>query len=119
MTKSYCDTKPLVLEKIENGKYFYRWDIKQRSLVTEEGEKQDWGYYEIIVYAPLTANKILEKAIESIWGHNVEQKMLNDYNAANLSILDNSYVEKYKDFLNERKKLKTQIDSDCKSLNIM
>lgn len=44
--------------------------------------------------------------------------MLNDYNAAVLGILDESYIDKYKEFLNSRKQLKAQIDSDCKQLNI-
>lgn len=118
MTKSYYDEKPQILEKIENGKYFYRWDIKPHTTQIENKERQDWECYEIIVYATLTANKILEKAIESIWGHNIEQKILNDYNAAILGILDESYIDKYKEFLNNRKQLKTQIDSDCAQLNI-
>ena len=39
-------------------------------------------------------------------GQDVEQKKLNDYNAAQLGILDLSYVESYKTFLNKRKALK-------------
>lgn len=42
----------------------------------------------------------------------MEQKKLNDYNAAQLGILDLSYVESYKTFLNERKALKDRVDSD-------
>ena len=118
MIKSYYDKKPQILEKIENGKYFYRWDIQEHISIIEEQERHDWECYEIIVYSTLTANKILEKAIESLWGHNIEQKMLNDYNAANLGILEESYIDKYKEFLNSRKRLKAQIDSDCAKLNI-
>lgn len=118
MTKSYYDTKPIILEKIKNGKYYYRWNIKQHSITDENGEHLNWECYEIIVYSPLSSNKILEKAIESLWDKNIEQKMLNDYNAAILNVLDSSYIEKYKNFLNERKSLKEQINLDCKNFGI-
>lgn len=42
----------------------------------------------------------------------VEAKKLNDYNAALLGILDESYIDIYKDFLQKRKELKEQVDSD-------
>ena len=47
-----------------------------------------------------------------LWGSGVEQKMLNDYNAAKLGILDSSYIESYKVFLNDRKSLKERVDGD-------
>ena len=118
MIKSYFDEKPQVFEKIERGKYYYRWNIKQHNFQTENGEKQDWEADQIIVYAPLSSNKILEKAIEYLWESNAEQKLLNDYNAANLGILDETYIEKYKTFLTERKVLKTQVEKDCLEYNI-
>lgn len=63
-------------------------------------------------HATLTANKILEACIDALWGSGVEQKMLNDYNAAKLGILDSSYIESYKVFLNDRKSLKERVDGD-------
>lgn len=42
----------------------------------------------------------------------LKQKKLNDYNAALLGILDESYIDIYKDFLQKRKELKEQVDSD-------
>ena len=63
-------------------------------------------------HATLMANKILEACINALWDKDVEQKKLNDYNAAQLGILDLSYVESYKTFLNERKALKDRVDSD-------
>ena len=38
--------------------------------------------------------------------------MLNDYNAAKLGILDSSYIESYKVFLNDRKSVKERVDGD-------
>lgn len=65
-----------------------------------------------IVWPTLTANKILETCINELWGTDVEAKKLNDYNAALLGILDESYIDIYKDFLQKRKQLKEQVDSD-------
>lgn len=55
---------------------------------------------------------ILETCINELWGTDVEAKKLNDYNAALLGILDESYIDIYKDFLQKRKELKEQVDSD-------
>ena len=67
---------------------------------------------EVIVWPTLTAHKILETCINELWGTDVEAKKLNDYNAALLGILDESYIDIYKDFLQKRKELKEQVDSD-------
>jgi hypothetical protein len=66
----------------------------------------------VTIWPTLTANKILEACIDALWGSGVEQKMLNDYNAAKLGILDSSYIESYKVFLNDRKSLKERVDGD-------
>lgn len=39
-------------------------------------------------------------------GQGVEQKRLNDYNADQLGILGNEYIDFYEDFLTQRKSLK-------------
>ena len=50
--------------------------------------------------------------MNAIWSKDVEQKMLNDYNAAQLGILGEEYIANYKDFLTARKTIKEQIDTD-------
>lgn len=72
----------------------------------------DISIYEVTVWPTLTANKILETCINELWGTDVEAKKLNDYNAALLGVLDESYIDIYKDFLQKRKELKEQVDSD-------
>lgn len=66
----------------------------------------------MIVWPTLTANKILETCINELWGTDVEAKKLNDYNAALLGLLDESYIDTYKEFLQQRKALKEQVESD-------
>ena len=108
MKRVYSDTYPTVLEKDVNGSYLYRWDIQTE----QRDEYIGYSYYEVIVWPTLTANKILETCINELWGTDVEAKKLNDYNAALLGILDESYIDIYKDFLQKRKELKEQVDSD-------
>ena len=86
----------------------YRWDIQTE----QRDEFISYSYYEVTVWPTLTANKILETCINVLWGTDVEAKKLNDYNAALLGILDESYIDIYKDFLQKRKELKEQVDSD-------
>lgn len=108
MKRVYSDTYPTVLEKDVNGSYLYRWDIQTE----QRDEHIGYSYYEVTVWPTLTANKILETCINELWGTDVEAKKLNDYNAALLGILDESYIDIYKDFLQKRKELKEQVDSD-------
>ena len=92
----------------KQGKYLYRWNIQEE----QNTEYNGYSYYEVTVWPTLTANKILETCINELWGTDVEAKKLNDYNAALLGILDESYIDIYKDFLQKRKELKEQVDSD-------
>lgn len=108
MNRIYSDKIPSTIERDSNGYYLYRWDIQTE----QRDEYIGYSYYEVIVWPTLTANKILETCINELWGTDVEAKKLNDYNAAQLGILDLSYVESYKTFLNERKALKDRVDSD-------
>ena len=114
MKRTYSDTIPITIEKDGDGSYLYRWDIKEET--REMGDNMSpvisYSYNEVRVWPTLTANKILEACIDALWGSGVEQKMLNDYNAAKLGILDSSYIESYKVFLNDRKSLKERVDGD-------
>lgn len=114
MKRTYSDTIPITIEKDGDGSYLYRWDIKEetREMGTIWPPVISYSYNEVRIWATLTANKILEACINALWDKDVEQKKLNDYNAAQLGILDLSYVESYKTFLNERKALKDRVDSD-------
>lgn len=114
MKRTYSDTIPIAIEKDGDGSYLYRWDIKEetREMGDDMAPVISYSYNEVRIWATLTANKILEACIDALWGSGVEQKMLNDYNAVLLGILDESYIDIYKDFLQKRKQLKEQVDSD-------
>ena len=133
MTRSYYDARPSKFEAVGNGSYIYRWDIQEEDApqqIMAEGEDQpaaessrtQYSCYEVTV----SSNKITEAAIRAMWDANYEQKLINEYNAANLGVYGGSKssdeakakIASYKDFLAARATLKAQIDADCAELNI-
>lgn len=108
MNRTYSDKIPSTIERDSNGYYLYRWDIQTE----QRDEYIGYSYYEVIVWPTLTSDKILETCINELWGTDVEAKKLNDYNAALLGLLDERYVSVYKEFLQQRKALKEQVELD-------
>lgn len=114
MKRTYSDTIPIAIEKDGDGSYLYRWDVREetREMGDDMAPVISYSYNEVRVWPTLTANKILEACINALWDKDVEQKKLNDYNAAQLGILDISYIDAYREFLERRKALKEQVESD-------
>lgn len=121
---AYSDNKPSILEAVGNGSYRYRWQIEEVEAPTmpDKESRTQWQCNEVIVWMPLTSNKIVEKVIEELWPASYEQKLVNEYNSALLGMYDEEKAtakkEAYKAFLIERDALKAQIDADCQELGI-
>ena len=120
----YSDLKPQVLEAVGNGSYLYHYDMTEVDRPAQKGEEagKQWHYEEVTVWAPITANKITEKVLTSRWDANYEQKLVNEYNSAQMGLLSEEEAarktEAYRAFLTERNRLKAQVDSDCSELGI-
>lgn len=123
----FYDNRPSILEKVGDGSYRYRWNITEVEMpndMMEDNEKTrtQWSCEEVIIFAPLSPNKITEKVIAELWDSNYEQKLLNEHNASTLGMYDEetatNKINKYKAFLRQRETIKQQIDEDCKLLNI-
>ena len=124
----FYDNRPSILEKVGDGSYRYRWNITEVEMpnnMMEDNEetRTQWSCDEVIIFAPLSPNKITEKVIAELWDSNYEQKILNEYNASILGMYNeetaNNKINKYKEFLRQREAIKHQIDEDCKKLNII
>lgn len=130
---AYYDEKPSVLEAVGNGSFLYRFNIEEENLEQRiEGEeepietKTQWRCDEVTVWAPLSSNKITEAVIATLCPATHEQKLVNEFNAANLGLLGSGKtsdearlaIAKYKEFLDNRKRLKEQVDADCAELGI-
>lgn len=126
--KVIYDNEPSVLEAVGNGSHRYHYDIK--AVETESAEKSSgtesktqYECQEVIVWEPLTSNKITEAVIAEKWDGNQEQKLINEYNAIQLGITTDkteiaNKTTAYKEFLEERVRLKAIVDADCKTLGI-
>lgn len=121
--KTFYDEKPAVIEAVGNGGYYYRWDVKEVTIESEEEPRTQWQCEQVVVYAPLTSNKIVQAVIAEVWGLDIENKMLNEFNGAQLGIYDEvtaaDKIAKYKQFLAKRNALKAQVDTDCKEAGIL
>lgn len=126
--QAFYDNKPSVLEAVGNGSYRYRYDIEEVVPELTEGEEQtertsSWKCEEVVVWSPVTANKITEKVLTERWDANYEQKLVNEYNSAQMGLLSEeaaaARTETYRAFLSERTVLKAQVDRDCEKLGIV
>lgn len=125
--EAYYDSKPVKLEAVGNGSYIYRMGIQEIEMsLEEESPRTQWKCEEVVVWSPITANKITEAVITSLYDANYEQKLVNEYNSAKLGLYGpttgveaKARIKSYTDFLEQRKALKVQIDADYAEIGIM
>lgn len=115
--KDISTKQPHPIERSDNSIYIYRWNITEKR--DDTYEDITWYSYEYVyIYAPISADKITKNVMNEIYGPDIESKCINDYNSATLGILDESYIDKYKNFLAERKRIKEVVDADCQTYGI-
>ena len=127
----FYDHKPSKIEAVGDGSYRYRWNIEEEvTEVRAEGEgsavetRSQWKCDEVIV-PRLDSNVITEAVIAYGWSGSREQKLVNDYNSAQLGLYGaktseaaKAKIAAYTDFLESRNALKAQVDADCVELGI-
>lgn len=117
--KSYSDKKQQVIETVPNGANYYRYNFKEIPTNQIGESRTQWECEEVIIWSPLTKDKIAAAVIEDKWGLNYENKLLNDYYGAIEGILPIEKKQPYINFLAERKAIKEQIAKDCLENNIL
>lgn len=130
--QAFYDNQPKKLEAVGNGSFRYRYNIREEEKPVQASENSEtaqeaqaqpqWVCEEVTVWAPLSANKITEKVLTERWDGNYEQKLVNEYNSAQMGLLSEeeaaARTEVYRAFLTERTALKSQVDADCAELGI-
>jgi hypothetical protein len=115
MRKSNYKERPLALERHKNGVHVFRWAIEEvtRPAMEEGGEAVvEYECYEVFVENG-SSNQTTEVAIDALWGNGVEQKLINDYNAAKEGVFTGEKAARalaaYTQFLQDRQSLKDEI----------
>ena len=130
--QAFYNNQPKKLEAVGNGSFRYRYNIREEEKPVQASENSEtaqeaqaqpqWVCEEVTVWAPLSANKITEKVLTERWDGNYEQKLVNEYNSAQMGLLSEeeaaARIEAYRAFLTERTALKSQVDADCAELGI-
>lgn len=132
--QAFYDKEPQKLEAMGDGSYKYRYNIREEEVSnasqSEEGvapqsdeeKRTQWACEEVTVFAPLSSNKITQAALTERWEGNYEQKLVNEYNAAQMGLYTDEEaavrIAAYMGFLKERAALKTQVDADCEELGV-
>ena len=130
---AFYDNKPSVLEAVGDGSYRYHFNIieinpevmSSTDKDAQAEQRTQWQCQEVTVWSPVTSNKITKAVITEVCDHNYEQKLVNEYNAAQLGMYGEKTSEEaqkrinaYTEYLSTREKLKAMVDADCAELGI-
>lgn len=117
--------RPATIDDLKNGHgtILYNHNIEE---VQEESDgqaaKMVFRYDSLRVEYPITVNNITRTLLDARYPSDVQQKLLNDYQAATLDILDedeaDEAIDAYKAFLADRKAIKAMVKADCAANNI-
>lgn len=128
--------EPAVIYDLNNGQgtFLYNHNIHEVMVIEDEDggitvttdEDEATGtmiqYDSVRVEFPKTANNITQTLLEAKYPVDVQQKLVNDYQAAALGILDeddaDAAIEAYMAFLSDRKAVKAMVDTDCETQGI-
>ena len=123
------DNKPSIFEANGDGSYTYRWNIREVEIAAggdSEETTTKWECEEVIVWGTVTSDKLTEAVIGKMCPVGREQKLINEFNAANLGVYGaktsaaaQAKMEAYQTVRTERDALNAQVDADCATLKIL
>lgn len=124
--RTYYSQQPA---EFERGKFqaAIRLDIKKEAAVTgevgnDEAVDSQFSALEFTQYEPITQNLFIELIFTELYGNDYEAKLINEYNAAKLSLYPDGVAEqkivRYRTFLEERAAYKAEIERICNDNNI-
>lgn len=128
--------KPIVIDDLKNGQgtFLYNHNIHEVLVIedadggitiTEDKKKATgkmWQHDSLRVEYPKTRKNIYATLLEARYPQDVQQKLVNDYQAAELGILEDEEADEavaaYRAFLTDRKAIKAMVKEDCLENNI-
>ena len=86
--RAYYDSQPAKFEAVGDGSYYYRWNIQQYQMsepsdgeLTGGSVRTAWQCDEVIVWEPMTVEKVINAVIRSKYSVDEEMRLINEYNA--------------------------------------
>lgn len=128
--------KPIVIDDLKNGQgtILYNHNIHEVLLIEDDNggitittnskkaTGKMWMYDSLRVEYPKTRKNIYATLLEARYPQDVQQKLVNDYQAAQIGILEDEEAEEaeaaYTSFLRDRKAIKASVTEDCQENNI-
>ncbi len=123
--------KPVKIDDLHNGQgtVLYNHNMVEIMVKNEDGnivETNDpeeatgkaWKYDSLRVEYPINADNIFRTLLNAKYDSNRQEKLINEFQSAQLGILDDSHIEPYKAFLRERIALKEMVLADAVELNL-
>lgn len=122
--KEQFSNKPEILTPADEISMFYRWNINEITIEDETSNPRTlWEADSVLLYYPITKDNILKNVIKYYWDNDNEKKLINDYLSTfvipNMDIiLQELYINRYRDFITKRNELKNIVEVDCQLFNI-
>jgi hypothetical protein len=128
--------KPIVIDDLKNGQgtFLYNHNIHEVLVIedadggitiTEDKKKATgkmWQYDSLRVEYPKTRKNMYATLLEARYPQDVQQKLVNYYQAAEMGILEDEEADEaeaaYRAFLTDRKAIKAMVKEDCLENNI-
>ncbi len=118
--KAYYDSKPSTLQAVGDGSFRYCWNIQQLTISdpndgesTEENTHTAWQCDEVLVWAPVTTEKVINAVIRSKYTSDEEMRLINDYNSYQQGgTVTRDIVAEYQEYLTFTANARAQVMSD-------
>lgn len=125
-------TKPVTIEKLNNGQgtVHYNHNIKEILVIegedgsveiTEDKEKATGTMFQydcVRVEYPTTADNIFGTLLNAKYDSDHQDKLNNEYQSACMGLLDKSFKVPYEEFLKDRLAIRAMVDKDAEENNL-
>lgn len=116
-------SKPGIFDEYNRKRRLFEYNFNFREEQCEVDEQHPEGVMlvrsTLIVQAPITSNSVFAELMSAKYDPSYEQKLINDFNSYKLGIegYDETHELKYKAFLEDRRRMHTQVENDCVASN--
>lgn len=118
--KSNSDVRPLVIQDLGNGSYYYNYNIHEVTVPVEptEDEAEDteektaYEYDSVLIWGIPNYAKCVKAVLRDRRDETEEFSLINKYNAFALGVSEEADKEEYEAYLEEVKAVKAMVKTD-------